>query len=90
MPAARSDGRAACRCSPSDSSAVGETLGGAGVRWSPKDLEFAAELLGQLAFDPRMRAQVIARQYRRLEDFSEARLLERLRRLSCEPAESAS
>ena len=39
-----------------DSSAVGETLGGAGVCWSPKDLEYAAELLGQLAFDPVMRA----------------------------------
>ncbi len=62
----------------SDSSAVGETLDGAGVTWSPKDLEFASELLGQLAVDPRMRAQVVARQYRRLEDFSEARLLERL------------
>jgi L-malate glycosyltransferase len=61
-----------------ESSAVGETLGGAGVTWSPKDLEFASELLGQLAFDPRMRADVVARQYRRLEDFSEARLLERL------------
>ena len=35
-----------------ESSAVGETLGGAGVCWSPKDLEYAAELLGQLAFDP--------------------------------------
>ncbi len=62
----------------SDSSAVGETLDGAGVTWSPKDLEFASELLGQLAVDPRMRAQVVARQYRRLEDFSEARLLKRL------------
>jgi len=61
-----------------DSSAVGETLGGAGVSWSPKDLEFASELLGQLAFDPQLRAQVVARQNRRLEDFSEIRLLERL------------
>ena len=61
-----------------DSSAVGDTLGGAGVCWSPKDLEYAAELLGQLAFDPVMRQKVIAGQRKRLEDFSEARLIERL------------
>lgn len=61
-----------------DSSAVADTLGGAGVCWSPKDLEYAAELLGQLAFDPAMRARVIAGQRRRLADFSEARLVERL------------
>lgn len=61
------------------STAVTETLGGAGVSWSPKDLEFAAELLGQLAFDADLRARVIARQYQRLEDFSEALLLERLK-----------
>jgi glycosyltransferase involved in cell wall biosynthesis len=62
-----------------ESSAVPDTLAGAGVCWSPKDLEHAAELLGQLAFDPVMRAKVIARQRRRLEDFSDARLVERLR-----------
>src|SRR5262249_46364106 len=31
--------------------AVPETLGGAGVQFAPKDLEYAAELLGALAFD---------------------------------------
>ncbi len=61
-----------------ESTAVGETLGGAGVCWSPKDLEYAAELLGQLAFDPAMRAQVVAGQRERLADFSEARLVQRL------------
>jgi len=61
-----------------ESSAVGETLGGAGVCWSPKDLEYAAELLGQLAFDPGMRQKVIAGQRQRLEHFSETRLIERL------------
>ena len=64
-----------------DSSAVPDTLGGAGVCWGPKDLEYAAELLGQLAFDPDLRARVIAGQRRRLEDFTEARLLERLRQV---------
>jgi L-malate glycosyltransferase len=62
-----------------ESTAVAETLGGAGVCWSPKDLEFAAELLGQVAFDPAMRAQVSSAQYARLEHFSEARLIERLK-----------
>ena len=61
-----------------DSSAVGETLGGAGVLWSPKDLEYAAELLGQLAFDPVMRAQVIAGQRERLKAFGDDRLRQRL------------
>jgi glycosyltransferase involved in cell wall biosynthesis len=62
-----------------ESSAVPDTLAGAGVCWSPKDLECAAELLGQLAFDPVLRARVIARQRRRLEDFNEAHVIERLR-----------
>jgi L-malate glycosyltransferase len=62
-----------------ESSAVADTLGGAGVCWSPKDLEYAAELLGQLAFDPVMRAKVIEGQRKRLQDFSETALVERLR-----------
>jgi glycosyltransferase involved in cell wall biosynthesis len=53
--------------------AVPETLGGAGVLFSPKDLEYAAELLGALAFDDDLRASVIAGQRRRLADFSDAR-----------------
>jgi glycosyltransferase involved in cell wall biosynthesis len=61
-----------------DSSAISETLGGAGVCWSPKDLEFAAELLGQVAFDRDLREKVIARQLARLDDFSEARFVDRL------------
>ena len=64
-----------------DSSAVRETLGGAGLCWSPKDLEFAAELLGQAAFDSALRADVVAGQHRRLEDFSEARLVARLKEI---------
>jgi glycosyltransferase involved in cell wall biosynthesis len=62
-----------------ESSAVPDTLGGAGVCWSPKDLEYAAELLGQLAFDPVFRRQVIARQRQRLADFGEAGVIVRLR-----------
>jgi glycosyltransferase involved in cell wall biosynthesis len=62
-----------------ESTAVGETLSGAGVCWSPKDLEYAAELLGQVAFDPAVRAKVIAAQYARLDHFSERRVVERLK-----------
>src|SRR5204863_72109 len=46
--------------------AVPDTLGGAGVQFAPKDLEHAAELLGELAFDDELRAAVIAGQRRRL------------------------
>jgi glycosyltransferase involved in cell wall biosynthesis len=54
--------------------AVPDTLGGAGVQFAPKDLEFAAELLGELAFNDNLRASVIAGQRRRLGDFSDARI----------------
>jgi glycosyltransferase involved in cell wall biosynthesis len=54
--------------------AVPDTLGGAGVQFAPKDMEFAAELLGQLAFDDDFRDRVIAGQRRRLADFGDARV----------------
>jgi len=54
--------------------AVPDTLGGAGVQFAPKDLELAAELLSRLAFDDRLRAEVIAGQRRRLADFGDARI----------------
>ncbi len=52
-------------------SAVPDTLGGAGVQFRPKDLEYAAELLGTLAYDEETRAAVVAGQRRRLQDFSD-------------------
>jgi glycosyltransferase involved in cell wall biosynthesis len=58
--------------------AVPETLGGAGVQFAPKDLEYGAELLGALAFDDDLRARVIAGQRRRLEDFGEPRIAREL------------
>ena len=58
--------------------AVPDTLGGAGVQFAPKDLEYAAELLGALAFDDRLRADVIAGQRRRLADFGDARIAREL------------
>jgi glycosyltransferase involved in cell wall biosynthesis len=61
--------------------AVPETLGGSGVQFAPKDMEYAAELLGALAFDDELRASVIAGQRRRLADFSDARLERGLDRL---------
>ena len=60
--------------------AVPDTLGGAGVQFAPKDLEYAAELLGALAFDDDLRAQVIAGQRRRLADFGDARITRELDR----------
>jgi L-malate glycosyltransferase len=54
--------------------AVPETLGGAGVQFAPKDMEYAAELLGSLAFDDDLRRSVIAGQRRRLADFSDQRI----------------
>jgi glycosyltransferase involved in cell wall biosynthesis len=59
--------------------AVPETLGSAGVQFAPKDLEYAAELLGTLAFDDEVRAQVIAGQRRRLADFDDVRIERALR-----------
>ena len=54
--------------------AVPETLGGAGLLFSPKDLEFAAEALGQLVYDEALRDSVIAGQRRRLADFDLSRI----------------
>ena len=58
--------------------AVPDTLGGAGLQFTPKDLEVAAEMLGALAFDDSLRAQVIAGQRRRLVDFGDARITREL------------
>jgi len=63
------------------SSAVPDTLGGAGVSFAPKDLEFAAELLGELAFNDQLRVSVIAGQRRRLQDFGDDRIVRELTRL---------
>jgi len=58
--------------------AVPDTLGGAGVQFAPKDLEYASELLGALAFDDDLRDRVIAGQRRRLADFGDARITREL------------
>ena len=58
--------------------AVPDTLGGAGVQFAPKNLEYAAELLGALTFDDDLRAGVIAGQRRRLADFGDARITREL------------
>jgi glycosyltransferase involved in cell wall biosynthesis len=49
--------------------AVPETLGGAGVCFTPKDLEQAAELLGALVYDEPLRQRVIAGQRERAKAF---------------------
>jgi glycosyltransferase involved in cell wall biosynthesis len=58
--------------------AVPDTLGGAGVQFAPKDLEYAAELAGMLAFDESPREEVLAGQRRRLQDFNDAVIRQRL------------
>jgi glycosyltransferase involved in cell wall biosynthesis len=58
--------------------AVPETLGGAGVQFAPKDLEQAAELMNELAFNDQLRAGVIAGQRRRLGEFGDARVTREL------------
>jgi len=58
--------------------AVPDTLGGAGVQFSPKDLEHAAELLGILAFDDDVRDPVLDSQRVRLTHFSDATIRQRL------------
>jgi L-malate glycosyltransferase len=59
--------------------AIPDTLGGAGVQFSPKDLEHAAELLGTLTFEDEVRRRVIEGQRRRLADFGDARVERELR-----------
>ena len=61
--------------------AVPETLGGAGVLFAPKDLEFAAEALGTLIYDRPVRDGVIEGQRRRLRDFAPGRIETQLRAL---------
>jgi glycosyltransferase involved in cell wall biosynthesis len=66
--------------------AVPETLGGAGLLFSPKDLEVAAELMGSVVYDRKIRAGVLEGQRRRLQDFApeqiERRLMQMLESLS--------
>lgn len=61
--------------------AVPETLGGAGVLFAPKDLEFAAEMMATLVYDRPVRERVIAGQRERLAHFSGAQIESRLRDL---------
>lgn len=63
------------------STAVPDTLGGAGVSFFPKDLEMAAELLGELAYNEPLRRRVIEGQRKRLDDFGDARIRRELDKL---------
>jgi hypothetical protein len=60
---------------------VPETLGGAGVLFAPKDLEFAAEMLGTLVYDRPVREGVLEGQRRRLRDFTADRIESRLKQV---------
>ena len=63
------------------SAAIPDTLGEAGVQFSPKHFEVVAELLGILAFDDQVRARVIDGQRRRLRAFSGEHVDRELRQL---------
>jgi glycosyltransferase involved in cell wall biosynthesis len=56
------------------STVIPETLDGAGVQFSPKDLEYAAELLGMLVYDDAVRERVLEGQRRRVRDFGPERI----------------
>ena len=58
--------------------AVPDTLAGAGVQFAPKDLEYAAELMGMLAFEDDPREAVLAGQRQRLGAFSDTVVRQRL------------
>jgi glycosyltransferase involved in cell wall biosynthesis len=69
--------------------AVPETLGGAGVLFAPKDLEFAAEMLGALVYDRPVRDGVLEGQRRRLRDFAPERIERRVIEVVAEVAGAA-
>lgn len=64
--------------------AVPETLAGAGVCFTPKDLELAAEWLGALVYDQPLREQILAGQRQRVTAFGRDRLEPRLQSLLSE------
>jgi glycosyltransferase involved in cell wall biosynthesis len=59
--------------------AVPETMGGAGLTFAPKDLEYAAELLGAVVYDDPVRAAVVEGQRARVRHFEPDRIAERAR-----------
>jgi L-malate glycosyltransferase len=58
--------------------AVPETLGGAGMLFTPKDLELASEMLGMLVYDRPVRERVLEGQRVRLKDFAPEAISARL------------
>jgi glycosyltransferase involved in cell wall biosynthesis len=61
--------------------AVPETLGGSGVLVKAKDHAAVAELIGLLLEDENLRAQIVARQRERLQDFMPEKVEARLQEL---------
>jgi glycosyltransferase involved in cell wall biosynthesis len=59
--------------------AVSETLDGAGLAFAPKDLEYAAELLGAVVYDEALRDSVLKGQQARVREFEPGRIAERAR-----------
>lgn len=61
--------------------AVPETLGGSGILVKTKDYAAVAELIGLLVEDENLRAQIVARQRERLQDFIPEKVEARLQEL---------
>jgi len=61
--------------------AVPGTLGGAGMVFSPKDLEYAAELLAMLAYEDQVRRPIIEGQRRRVKDFGDEAIVTNLAKM---------
>ena len=57
--------------------AVSETLDGAGLAFAPKDLEYAAELLGAVVYDEPLRESVLKGQRARVREFEPGRIAQR-------------
>lgn len=61
-----------------DSSAVGETLGKAGILFTKKDFKLVAEMMHLMLSDDHLRKKIISGQRKRLSDFSEDMIAKRL------------
>jgi glycosyltransferase involved in cell wall biosynthesis len=68
--------------------AVPDTMGGAGVVFWPKDLEYAAEMVGMLAYEDAVRAPILEGQRRRVRDFGDEAMQRHLVRMVSEGSTS--
>ncbi len=60
-----------------DSSAVGETLGGAGILLSEKDPRIVAEAIDMVISDEKLRIEMVEEEKKRLKDFDNSLIKEK-------------